>query len=200
VKLGVIGATVILLAAISLEADRAGAQVQPPRPIDDPEAYAVYASVLRTDAWIKQTGGKTIVVQQEAGTHWECISPEEQLATEWRLVFENFKAENAGPRTLLEGFPLGVSYVVASSSSVAAVFDTVSTDPWAAFYQRYPESGGIVTMSAVGFDRTKRRAIAYVSRTYGLLGGSGRHHLLEKVDGSWRETQVAGLVTCAWVS
>jgi hypothetical protein len=200
VKLGVVGATVISLAAIILEAGPSGTQVQLPRPVDDPEAYAVYASVLRTDSWIRQTGAKTLVVRLETGTNWECVSTDERLAGEWRFVFENFKAENAVPRTLLEGFPLGVSYVVASSLSLEALFDVVPTDPWGAFYNRYPGSGGIMIVSAVGFDRTKQRAMAYVSRSYGLLGGNGRHHFLEKVEGTWRETRVAGLDTCLWES
>lgn len=59
--------------------------------------------------------------------------------------------------------------------------------------ERYPGSGGILPMSSVGFNKEKTCAIVYFGSSCGSLCGAWSFHLLEKVNGKWRE--IPG-VTC----
>ena len=62
------------------------------------------------------------------------------------------------------------------------------------------DSGGYMVASAVGFDPVKRRAMVYMAHSCGALCGGGTHHLLEKVDGAWREAKIPGVSNCVWAS
>lgn len=72
--------------------------------------------------------------------------------------------------------------------------------PWDQFYSRYPDSGGYVVFSAVGFNETKTRALVYIAHYCGNLCGGGSHHFMEKVDGRWRETRPKDVTMCMWIS
>ncbi len=116
------------------------------RPVDDPEAYVVYASLLPAEWTVRVSHAKTLVFQKETGTNWNCMPAGEPLKTEWKPVVENFRAENASVRLLHAGFPLGIPYVVVSATDIKASFSEVPNDRmggWTGFYKRYPESGGI---------------------------------------------------------
>jgi len=78
-----------------------------------------------------------------------------------------------------------------------AIQDLFKDNGWKSFYKSYPQSGGYVIMSAVGFNREKTRAIVYTGSSCGALCGSWRFHLLEKINGNWKE--VPG-VNCSMVS
>lgn len=191
------------LAAMMLGLSALGAQDESPKPINDPEAYAVYASLLPNEWTVRAARAKTLVFQQKAGTNWQCMPSGKPLEVEWRPVLESFKAENASARSVRAGFPLGVPYAVVPLADIKSAFRDVPNDPmfgWGGFYKRYPESGGIMTVSAVGFDRAKQRAMVYMAHSCGSLCGGGRHHLLEKAAGSWREAKVSGLSNCDWAS
>jgi hypothetical protein len=178
-------------------------QQAPPKPVDDPEAYAVYASLLPHRLPDRPLRRGTLVFQRETGTNWQCMPSGKPLETDWRPVVDNFKAENAGVRTVRPGFGLGAPYVVVPKAEIDAHFVIVPTDPgagWSEFYKRYQGSGGFFVVSAVGFDPPKRRAMVYLAHSCGGLCGSGTHHFLEKVGGSWREARIPGLSTCMWVS
>ena len=47
--------------------------------------------------------------------------------------------------------------------------------------------GGHIQMSAVGFDPAGTRAMVHMAYLCGGLCGGGNLHLLEKVNGGWRE-------------
>jgi hypothetical protein len=65
---------------------------------------------------------------------------------------------------------------------------------------RYPDSGGFMQVSAVGFDTARARAIVYMAHSCGGLCGGGTYHFLQKIDGVWREVKVQGMTSCTWVS
>jgi hypothetical protein len=57
--------------------------------------------------------------------------------------------------------------------------------------------GAYVEMSAVGFNHDKTRAVVFISSKCSGLCGSSSYHLVEKIQGKWKE--VSG-VTCATAS
>jgi hypothetical protein len=171
--------------------------------VEDPEAYVVYASLLPREWTVRVAGAKTLVFQRETGTNWKCMPSGKPLETEWKPVVDDFRAQNTSTRELRPGFALGIPYVVASRIDIQATFREVQNDPmfgWTGFYRRYPDSGGFMVVSAVGFDSAKRRAMVYMAHSCGSLCGGGTHHLLERADGGWREARIPGVTQCSWAS
>jgi hypothetical protein len=196
--------TSVLVATAALSPTASETQGAGAKPVDDPEAYAVYASLLPTEWTVRVAHAKTVVFQRETVTNWTCMPAGKPLETDWKPVVDSFRAENAGVRPLVAGFPLGIPYVVVPEAEIKASSQQVPGDPmsgWTGFYKRYPDAGGsIMVVSAVGFDAAKRRAMVYMAHSCGLLCGGGAHHLLEKVDGVWRQAELAGVTSCVWWS
>jgi len=172
-------------------------------PIDDLEAYVVYASLLPKEWTSRVAHAKRFVLQKETVTYSRCMPSGKPLETDWRPVVDSYKAENADVRILLPRQRLQVEYVVVPAAEIQASFRDVPNDPmfgWTGFYRRYPDSGGYMQLSAVGFDASKTRAMVYVAHRCGSLCGGGMYHLLEKVDGAWREARIPGVTQCMWAS
>jgi hypothetical protein len=114
----------------------------------------------------------------------------------------SFQAENAQWRALAAGQDLGRPYDLASSADIRAFFagnrDLIGA--WRGFYDRYPESGGFVRLSAVGFDASRTRGLVSIEHQCGFLCGSGGYLFVEKLGGVWRIVQVPGAIYCTWIS
>jgi hypothetical protein len=195
---------VVLVAILASFTFRAIAQISlTPKPIDDTESYAVYAALLPNQWTVRVARAKILVFQQETTTHSRCMPSGTPLEVEWREVMESFRAENAEGGVILPGYDLGLPYVVVASADVRATFREVPNDPmfgWSGFYKRYPDSGGFMQVSAVGFDTARARAVVYMAHSCGGLCGGGTYHFLQKIDDVWREMEVQGMTTCMWVS
>ena len=175
------------LVALSVPAQAPRTDLQP---LDDAEAYRVYASLLPREWMVTYAHAKTLVFQQETVTNWQCMPSGTPIDTDWREVMDNFRAANAGVKLLREGFPIDPPYVVVPRAAMDATLD-----------KKYPQSGGVMFVSVPGFDVERKRAIVYIAHTCGpLCGGGGMHHLLEKIDGRWQEARVPELRNCIWDS
>lgn len=170
--------------------------------IDDPEAYAVYASLIPAEWTVRVARAKRLVVARETATYNQCLPSGGPLETEWRPVVDSYKAANAATRSILPDRDLGHPYVVVPKSEIARLFKEPrdASFGWTTFYDRYPDSGGYMEFSAVGFDPSKTRALVYVAHHCGSLCGGGAHHLLQKVDGRWTPARLEGVTQCVWVS
>jgi hypothetical protein len=171
--------------------------------VEDPEAYAVYASLLPNEWTVRVARAKTLVVQRETGTNWKCMPSGKPLETDWKPVLDDFRTQNADARELRPGFALGTPYVVVPRADIQATFREVANDPmfgWTGFYKKHPDSGGFMVVSAVGFDAVKQRAIVYMAHSCGSLCGGGTHHLLEKIGDVWRQARIPGVTNCSWAS
>ena len=186
----------VLMTVVSWLGVPAIAQAPAPRPIDDPEAYAVYASLIPSHWVVLVANASRLVFVDEASTEPErCMPSGELLETDdWLPVVEDFKSENAEPRAVLPGRNLGIPYVVVSREEVRQIMGF----GWTNFYDRFPQSGGSVYVSAVGFDAAKERAMVYMGNFCGSECGEERFYFLEKVAGSWREAKLPGVKIC-WV-
>ena len=167
--------------------------------IEDPEAYAVYASLVAGQ--VPVTGGKVrqLAIQRETVTNNECTLSGAALETDWKPVVDDFKRQNAQVRFVMPGRDLRVPYVVVPRKDIMAFFAKGGGN-WPEFHRRYPDSGGYIEVSAVGFDPSKTRGMVYVAHHCGGLCGAGSHHLLEKVNGAWRMANIPGINACMWIS
>jgi len=190
------------LLAIALAAAAADvARVQIPAvqtAIDDPEAYVVYATLIDDEIPAKPTR-KQLVIQRETVVNKDCTMSGGALETDWKPVADDFKVQNARVRFVAPDRDLHRSYIVVPQKDLLAFF-TKQGGRWPSFYQRYPDSGGYVELSAVGFDDRKTRAMVYVAHACGDLCGAGSYRLLEKVAGKWADADVPGVSACMWIS
>jgi hypothetical protein len=168
------------------------------RPIDDPEAYAVYASLLPREWLVTTAHAKVLVIQRETTTFPQCMPTGKPLETDWREVVDDFRAKNADVRAIQRGFTLEPPYVVIPAAEIESIFR--SPLDWSTFLTRYPDSHGYMQVSAVGFDAPKSRAMIYMAHHCGGLCGGGAHHLMTKLNGQWREARVEGVSNCTWAS
>jgi hypothetical protein len=165
---------------------------------EDPEAYTVISALLPGE-------GQFLVLRQQT-TFWEKktskdlgIRGDAKFRKEWGKVMDDFVRKNRSPRLLDDKIALERSYKIVSDSELDAIFEHRDADGWNAFYKKYPRSFGIWSVSAVGFNADKTKALVELNRNCGLLCGGGGPHFLEKRDGRWVEVRVNATVR-VWAS
>ena len=159
------------------------------KPYDVVEAYKIYSLLLPQE----ESYGfaeDTLMIKDEtvsdAGIPRECLTS--QAAKRFREAIADFSHIHKRRWLLQPRFQIEKSYRLAS-------FDIISALPPSPPSPR--SSAAYVMVSVVGFNPEKTRAIVYMQSACGGFCGSGRYHLLEKVNGNWKE---APGITCATAS
>lgn len=101
-----------------------------------------------------------------------------------RSTAENFRARNDTVTPVSPTMDLGSEYVLVSQEEMSQIFSQ-NRDGWALFYERYPDTPGITTISRVGFNETLDQALVYIGTMSHWLAGAGYYVLLGKVNGAW---------------
>jgi len=68
-------------------------------------------------------------------------------------------------------------------------------------FQHYPDTGGYIVLSAVGFNPDKTVAVMSMTHADGPNGAGGRFYVLEKTDNQWHSLvlkQGKWKQVCAW--
>jgi hypothetical protein len=150
---------------------------------DDQDAYEIYSQLLPGEQSYGSAKG-TLVIQQETMVPVKlddnCLTP--QAAREFKEAIEDYKRQTE-PMLLERRFKIDKPYELVNAETIGTL---INDHTWEAFYQRYPDSGGIIRMSAVGFNRQKTLAIVFTGSACNNLCGSGSFHLLKKRDGKWK--------------
>lgn len=107
----------------------------------------------------------------------------------------DYTSKNNDSQPLSRAFHLNTSYVLLSRKEFkgfAGEKETMemSRDGWTKFYNDYPMSAGLISISRVGFDDKRAQALVYVSlvrgHDSGRMWGDGGYVLLIKRKGVWR--------------
>jgi hypothetical protein len=178
--------------------------IQPPgppplRPLDDPDAVAVYARVLQGNELVRTLHATMFVLQAESATTRPatCKLVIEPASNDWQSVLADYAAQNTR-RSFPSGMALGLPYVVVSSAALVGQ-RTVAGSGWERWSRQYPEAHGYIRLSAVGFDSPKTHALVYVEHYCAAECGGGQHYLLQKTNGVWAPA-VGDVSTCNWIS
>jgi hypothetical protein len=169
----------------------------------DREAYEVFAAMLASSGSFAATRGKSLVIQKETIVDTNpCVEPGKASAPIIGPVIADYIMKNAKRRELQQKFDIDKSYVFVGREEFEAFFKGKGATGWKAFYDAYPESGGIVEFSAVGFNHSKTIAMVRMSTLCGSLCGGGTYHLLQKKNGKWQplKSKSDGGRSCAWAS
>lgn len=186
----------LFVACLCWSAIAAGQTSVAAKPYDVQEAYQIYSLLLPNEESYGLAKGR-LVIQQDAAQKHEALNSclTNEAANKFRDAISDFNRQDAKGWILQRRFQIAKPYVLIDSGTIGRVFR--QPGGWDSFYKRYPNSGGYLIMSSVGFNRDKTQAIVYTGSSRGGLCGRWSFHLLEKVQGKWKE---APGVTCSVVS
>lgn len=157
----------------------AQAPVLPPQPMTDPDAYAIYATLLPEVA--SQSKDVILLVQETAQT-FRC-SRFPPVPKGWEGVREDFDRQNAASWTLQAILPTDAYYRVVPKTEIDAD-DARLEREYPGIWQRRPGSLDFVAFSAVGFNADKTKALLYVQTR-----SSFQTHLMERTADKWAESR-----------
>lgn len=107
----------------------------------------------------------------------------------------DLKAKNKQPLRLKPLFDIPLRYAIVSKEELTNSFGDSSNpaDAWERFYQRYPNSAGLISLSRVGFNHGISKALVYLERACGPSCAEGRVVFLTKEKEHWAVQSVLGL-------
>ena len=186
--------TSLLILALLLSQGISGGGKAPP--YEDQEAYEVYSAILPLEWPLEDAKAKNLIIQNET-KGWEmCLRPDTEWQEKIGPAISDYLRLNAKPLLLQPRIKVAVPYRLINADELKSVNHTAA---WEGFYQRYPDSGGWMELSAVGFNVNKTVAVFYMGHHCGALCGGGGFHVLTKRDGKWVALDWKGS-SCAWAS
>ena len=99
-------------------------------------------------------------------------------------TIENFQDVNKDDHLLRNDFDLGIPCILLSSAESMEIFQP-KTNGWDVFYERYPQSQGIMGVSKVGFNQEGNQALIYAWNEEYSEVGKGYYLFLTKEEGIW---------------
>jgi hypothetical protein len=178
---------------------------------DDITAYEVYSSILSAPEARLQSKSKNFVIRQETIRNFGafldtdpprpiCLRPDAESAKIIGTAIDDFIKVNQTKWRLQEKFKLEIPYRLISSETVISIIKPFTEmEDWKEFYKKYPDSGGFIDLSAVGFNADKTVAVVSKGRWCGSLCGEGDYYVLQKKDGKWIPLEWKG-EWCGWIS
>src|SRR5262249_28722030 len=99
-----------------------------------------------------------------------------------RVTVDDYVNKNKKAKSLSRALNLKLPYVFFTKDD-ERIFE--SSNGWETYAQKFPDSGGFISLSSVGFNSERNQAVLYVARNCGRLCGGGFIAVLTKVDGVW---------------
>lgn len=156
------------------------------------EELAVYEALLENKYIFEKT--KLLVLQPQVYTGrskegMEAYKREikQKLPEMSDEVIEDFVRKVYLPHILNDQLKLKVKWVLLDKATLRSVFKLKEGQgiTWKQFYAEYPESSGSISLSRVGFDRSRTVAFVDVFHGYGEVGASADYYLLRKQNEKW---------------
>jgi hypothetical protein len=150
------------------------------------DEYAVYHALLEARYIVNDiqlivisdhTGGETLNLEERMGY---IIQNFPDLTAE---MISDFLVKNQQPTALEPLFDLGIPTVLLSDDEFQQIF--MDQNGWQKFYDLYPGSQGVMTLSRVGFNAKRDMALVYVGNQSFWLAGAGYYLLLVKENNIW---------------
>lgn len=188
----------VLLALASPQLNSPVASQAPPRSYDVAEAYEVYSAILPFESPWKNANAKWLVIRQPTISYEMCVSPDAPSQQIIGSAIADYLQQNKQPWLLQRKFHIEKPYTLLTANEERAAFQS-SPGGWEGFYQMYPDSGGVIELSAVGFNAEKTVAVVYSGHQCGMLCGGGEFKVLQKRAGKWEPLTWNG-TTCTWAS
>lgn len=152
---------------------------------EEKDSYEIYSMLLRTEmppewkvtAWAINQETQTFPVYAASySDHFRRCLQEDQDST-YLTAIQDYAAKNKKRFVLERKFSLPQYELIGPRTNAPLIF----------------------TVSAVGFDPERTRAVVYVGHNCGGLCGGGQYHFLAKTNEQWRVDHEHGS-PCSWVS
>ncbi len=151
----------------------------------EPEEYAVYSALIRQNP-IGYNLGSSLVVREQTVADLDMF--ERTLENVHRLptsLVDSYRSRNAAPYTLDPNLDVEQAYALMPQQEFDQIFRQGGS-VWARFQAEYPEAGGLITFSRVGFNAKEDQALALFGFRCDDLCGAGGLYLLVKEDDNWK--------------
>lgn len=190
---------IFLFAMLSVSCQQQFAGRQPVESDD----YLIYSLLLnqleypRNDDSVKQF----VIDEMTERSNKDCDSEgmferaKTKLTAEVKSAIADFEKKNTISIPLSKKFHIKKSYVLISQEDKSIVFQNRIRE-WDAFYEKYPGSSGIISLSQVGYSADKTIAWVYWTTWCGGRCGKGGYYIFEKKEGSWNMKEFIG----CWIS
>ena len=173
------------------------------------EEYAVYNAVIgdmfagSKVTFDTQAEVKLLVINDHTTSNLFLLGQSDETSSTFRqelplLVDEtmnDYRTKNKGSEQLKPAFDLKIKYTLVEKQVIDLIFKH-GPDGWPAFYKKYPDSGGYLRLSRVGFNRKTVQALIYVEHGCGGLCGTGHYVFLVKGQEGWKVNKKI----MAWIS
>ena len=206
--------TFLAFAAFILAAASAGFSIYHSQPIqsvssvfdENAEEYEVY-SVLITERFIKDRV-KLLVIQDQTlyyanPDYLKSTTSEERIQDLKKYcpsvdesALRDFEAKHMQPSKLDMKFKLPLRYILINKTEVDETPVLEAGKLVESFYEKYPETEGLISLSKVGFNKDHNQAFVRVEFTFCPLCSFGEKVLLKKEFGTWKIANTFG----GWVS
>lgn len=158
------------------------------------EEYAVYSAAINK----MFAGGKVtfdtqakvelLVIADHNITTLRAYSPQNldwgRLPELSEETFNDFIQKNKEVQKLKDNFKIELKRTLIKKDEIELIFKD-RENGWEKFYKSFPDSGGYIGLSRVGFDKRKQQAIVYMEHNCRDLCASGHFLLLKKAEEGW---------------
>lgn len=158
-------------------------------PITDPDAYAIYATLVPL-AWVPRFSGP-VRLQRETDSFVQCRSSARR-DQEWAQVEFDFWLKNSHSKLLQPILSMSTPYRLIPKAEITGTNARLAVTVQRIF-NRGSESLEYAAVSAVGFSSDRTKAIVSVR-----LRRSGVLHLLQRTDDGWVRAAANG--GCEWTA
>lgn len=86
--------------------------------------------------------------------------------------------------------PKNIDNIVLVSKNETAKIMKGNTDGWNSFYEKYPESQGILKVSNIGFNKNRDQALLFVENRANRQEGLGYFILFTRIGDLWKEDKI----------
>ncbi len=185
----------LLISSLSLFQGSAVKTDNPPKPYEDAEAYEVYSAILPMDWLWKVQWAKSLIIRSETKGYKMCLRPEAESEKIIGQAISEYVRLNEKTWLLQRRLSIEKPYELIAYDELRSA---LKQGWWENFYKQYPNSGGWIELSAVGFNANKTVAVVYMGNHCGSLCGGGGF-VLQKQDGKWAPLKWKE-GSCAWES
>ena len=176
------------------------------------EEYSVYAAVVakmfagNKVAFDSQSPVNLLVIKKRTAVHrngdrllandlsgGEKSHVEHWLADVSKEAISDYREKNRQTYQLEDVFKLTIKHVLVESDELEQIW---RERRWKEFREKYPESGGFISFSRVGFNSDMTEALVYFEHWCGRACGSGFYLMLNRREEGWKVTKLDR----AWIS
>ena len=160
-----------------------------PEVYDVAEAYEVYSTILPSEWPWRVAHAKKLRISSETVPYTNCLRVGDEKDKDVDLAIANYLQLNKEARLLKRAFRIDLPYELTSEGDLSL--------------QQDRDTGGLIVVSAVGFNADKTVAVVYMGHYCGLLCGGGAIRVMLKSHGRWQPyatNPLNNIIGCPWVS